>query len=326
MSEVLAPFSLQPDLKEKVWGGARIEPLLGLPQTHRRIGEAWLVHESLVVMDGMCAGRTLAEVTRQHAQALLGAQHERSLVNGQPRFPLLVKLLDPQEWLSVQVHPDDAYARAHEDVPYGKCEAWYVLHADSGAQIIHGVARPVDREALVELARSGALRDYLAHVPIQTGDVVVNLPGTIHALGKGALIYEIQQSSDITYRLYDWDRPAEAGRALHLEQSAAVARCEPNEWHTQHPEAIPLGDNARTPLVATEYFAAEHWDLRAPTLLDTGGRSPHLITVISGSGMLHSAAGDLALSPAASVVVPASVGVYQVQPKAQPLVMLLGMC
>jgi mannose-6-phosphate isomerase len=146
------------------------------------------------------------------------------------------------------------------------------------------------------------------------GDVAVNMPGTIHALGAGVVIYEIQQSSDITYRLYDWDRPASAGRALHLAQSADVSDTEPFAVHISKPLSIGTLSAQRQLLCACRYFAAERLDLQTAMSEDTRGHSPHLLTVLSGSGRVRAGEGEAALTVGQSVVIPAQAGSYMLTP------------
>ncbi|WP_456414943.1 type I phosphomannose isomerase catalytic subunit, partial [Oceanithermus profundus] len=154
------------------------------------------------------------------------------------RLPLMVKFLDTAQWLSVQVHPDDAYARAHEAESgwLGKAEAWVVLEAEPGAQVIYGVKRPVTRAELRAAALDGSILELLNFVPVQKGDVIYVPPGTIHALGPGLLVYEVSQRSDLTYRLYDYGR----GRELHLDRALDVARLEPQAAKHRRMQAGPL--------------------------------------------------------------------------------------
>ncbi len=301
--------------KRKVWGGHTLEPMMGVAPTGKAIGEAWLIHESSRIANGAWAGRTLGDVTAEHPQNILGAQHATNVIDGVARFPLLAKFLDPQEWLSVQVHPDDAYARAREGQPYGKCEAWYVLRADPPAQIIHGLSQPISRQQLINAAKTGAIKTMMDYVDVQRGDVVVNMPGTIHALGAGVVIYEIQQSSDITYRLYDWDRPASAGRALHLEQSADVSDYTPYALHTTKPIALGILGAQRQLLCACRYFAAERLDLQQEVTEHTRGHSPHLLTMLSGSGDVQVDETTVEIVAGDSVVVPAATGSYTLKPQ-----------
>ncbi len=308
------PFTLEPLLRPAVWGGDVLPRRFGQPTTSP-IGEAWLIHESLIVRDGAWAGQTLAEVTRAAPEALLGESLRTALVNGEPRFPLLAKLLAPRDWLSVQVHPDNAYARVREGVPYGKCEAWLTLEAEPQAQVAHGLAQPLTPSTLIAAAQDGTLQRMLSYVSLRAGDALINMPGVVHALGPGVLLYEIQQSCDITYRLYDWGRPATAGRALHLEQGAAVTDYVPLDQHLIAPLSLSQRSGVQHHLwAACEHFAAERLRTPVPYPKHTAGRSAHLITVVAGHGELHCDGTALALAPRASVVVPAACASYQIVP------------
>lgn len=315
MNERLAfpdyPLCFRPELKEKVWGGRSLERMVGAAPTERSIGEAWLIHESMPVQNGPLRGRTLADLVNEFPAEILGARGAGFVVNGVPRFPLLAKFLDAEEWLSVQLHPNDEQARAREGSPYGKCEFWLVLAAEPGARVIHGLTRRVSADELVRAATTGAIRDMFDSVEVAAGDVLINTHGMIHALGPGLRVYELQQSSDVTYRLYDWDRPASDGRALHLEQSAAVADYEPVLAHTITPIEFSTAAGTETRLLcACRYFAA--WLKRVVDVdtSNTRGVSPHLITVLEGSGAV--AAGDerIPLHAGDSVLIPAGLGEY----------------
>ncbi|WP_415831112.1 type I phosphomannose isomerase catalytic subunit, partial [Deinococcus frigens] len=212
-----SPLPLESRLVERVWGGTRLLPAGS--DDGRKIGEAWVVGEDNHVSDGPQAGQTLAELAKQFPKELLGSRATSG------RFPLLIKLLDCAEWLSVQVHPDDAQARALEGEGFlGKTEAWQVLDADTGAQIIAGIRDGTPQDTLSTAIVAGKVMDHVAYTPVHAGDTFMIPAGTVHALGPGVFLYEVQQTSDLTYRIYDWDRPAAAGRALHLEKSGQVAR------------------------------------------------------------------------------------------------------
>ena len=305
------PLRFRPELKEKVWGGHTLETLVGAPPTDRRIGEAWLIHESMPVQNGPLQGRILADLVRDFPRQMLGARGSSFVVDGVARFPLLAKILDAEDWLSVQLHPNDEQARTREGVPYGKCEFWLVLDAAPGARVIHGLTQRVSPNELIRAAHSGAVRSMFDSVEVAAGDVLINTHGMIHALGPGLRIYELQQSSDITYRLYDWDRPASDGRALHLEQSAAVADYEPVLAHTIAP--IEYSNSAGTEtrmLCACRFFAAT---LKRITDIDTSntrGVSPHLLTVLGGTGDIICGDTHIPLRTGDSILVPAGVGEY----------------
>ncbi len=190
------PLRVSPTLSRPVWGGTTLAAEMGKdPDPAARIGESWEVWRENVAPDG---------------------RPQSALVD----FPVLIKLLDVRETLSVQVHPDDATARLVAGAPHGKHEGWVVLRAEPGARVAYGLRREMSRAELRERALSGAIEDDLAWLPVKAGDVIDVPPGTIHAIGGGVLFYEVQQPCDLTWRLYDWGR----GRPLHLEQALEVVR------------------------------------------------------------------------------------------------------
>ena len=217
----LYPLKLRATLHAKVWGGRRLGQMLGfaLPDD-QPYGEAWLLHDSCVVANGALAGITLGELAATLGEDLLGKGND-------PRegMPLLAKFIDASQWLSVQAHPDDAMARALEDEPRGKTEAWIALHAEPGAKLVAGFQSGATREQVADAIERGALENLLRYVNVAVGDALYIPAGTVHALGPGLLIYEIQQSSDRTYRLYDWGRLGLDGqpRDLHIDKGLAAA-------------------------------------------------------------------------------------------------------
>jgi len=191
-------------------------------ETEEPIGEAWMIFDENEIFEGPFRGRRLREVLPELGEAFLG---RRVVSRYGFELPLLIKFLDTADWLSVQVHPDDDYAHtveAHTGF-HGKNEAWVILEAEPDAKIIYGVKRPVSRQELAAAAEDGSILNLLNFVPVSAGDVIYIPAGTIHALGPGLLLYEVQQRSDLTYRLFDYGR----GRELHLEKALDVTRLEP---------------------------------------------------------------------------------------------------
>lgn len=227
----LYPLKLKPSLHVKVWGGRRLATVLNKPlPTAEPYGEAWELHDSSIVCNkppaGMApagmslAGKSLAELTTAYGAQLIGAGND-------PRagFPLLAKFIDAEQWLSIQVHPNDEQALALEGEPRGKSEAWVVIHADAGARLIAGARAGISRADFAATMRNNRLESLLRYVEVGAGDSIAMPANTIHALGPGLLIYEIQQSSDTTYRLYDWGRAGLDGkpRPLHIDKGLQVA-------------------------------------------------------------------------------------------------------
>jgi mannose-6-phosphate isomerase len=312
------PLKLTPLAVGKIWGGdklTRLSPATGEPG--ERIGEVWSVWDQLTVAEGAAYGLSLAELARRDPVGILGARVSAEYGD---TFPLLVKFIDARDVLSIQVHPDDRGARAFENQPFGKSEVWYVVEAEAGTRVIHGLRRTLDQATFRAALAERRLVDELQFVDVAPGDVVLNLPGTIHALGAGALIYELQQSADITYRLYDWDRLGddEKPRALHLERGLAVSNLGPAALDKL--PGVDLHDPAadRTFLCATRHYAAELYRPRRAVVLSTGGECFHILTAIRGSACVRfgpGAADETPLSAGESLVLPAALGEYSLQPR-----------
>jgi mannose-6-phosphate isomerase len=293
----LGALRLETQYREYVWGGSRLRP-------GQLTAEAWVVYEGDLIRGGPLDGRTLADAAAEYGAALLG---ERVVARTGLRFPLLIKLLDCAQWLSLQVHPNDEQAQKLENpASFGKTEAWHILQARPGAEILCGFKPGVPDAAWRQAVQDGTLLVLTRRVPLQTGDTVFIRPGTLHALGPGLLVYEVQQTSDITYRVWDWDRPLTAGRKLHIEQSLAVLDASAGG------EAVPepaFADGAQHVLVSCPYFTlrlltSEH----TPLALDPAGQTFMTLTVVEGQVELRGEGWSQALGRYESAVLPASSG------------------
>src|ERR1017187_2128262 len=240
----LGPFRLAPWFSERPWGRRDLRPWYFATGTTEPVGEAWLTGPKSVVETGAMAGRTLAAVTAQASERLLGA-------NGGTEFPLLVKLLFPSDKLSVQVHPDDAQAQAMGQ-PRGKTECWYVLEAKPGATIALGLREGATVDAVRAAIAAGTLEELLQWVPVQAGDMVFVDAGTVHAIGPGVVFLETQQTCDITFRMSDYGRP----RELHVEQALRAMRLK-----TSAGKVKPAAMDGFTRLIAQKYFVVDRYDL-----------------------------------------------------------------
>jgi mannose-6-phosphate isomerase len=311
MTMPLTAFRLEAKYAERVWGGQRLKP------SSPPVGEAWIVWEGDRVASGPWAGRTLAEVSQSFGEDLLGRRPLRQTGN---RFPLLIKLLDTAEWLSLQVHPNDEQAEALEGSGhFGKTEAWHILEADADAQLICGLRPGVTDAEATEAIRQGKILDFVQYLPVQSGDSVFVAGGTIHALGPGLLLYEVQQTSDITYRVYDWDRPQSAGRSLHIDQSVAVTN--PNS----HPAAVSqpqLADGASAELLRCPFFTLELIRTDQQQVeLDPAGESFHALTAIQGRVQVKGNGWEEPLNRFDTVLVPANAGPYMLLPMGEARVL-----
>jgi mannose-6-phosphate isomerase len=311
-----APIKLAATLHETIWGGRDLADVAGkrLP-AGARVGESWETEVGNVAVAPPYDGRTLAQLVEELGEALVGA---RALEVFGPRFPLLAKFLDARDKLSVQVHPADAYAREHEAGKLGKTEAWYILRAEPGAQLVYGLERPATVDEVRRAIAETRLEALLHYVTVRPGDVVFVPAGTVHAIGAGIVLYELQEYSDVTYRLYDYGRLQDDGtpRQLHVAQGLAVMRFDRPAADTAVPAAAPelAPGVARRVLVACQYFVLEELRAGGRWLAATRPTSCEIISVLQGSCQLVPDGGrplDLGLGETA--VLPASLGAYEVR-------------
>ncbi len=288
------PYLLAPAFQDYLWGGTRLKEYYPAC-TADPLAEAWVLSCHPAGPSTLAGeNRTLADLLARHPDYV----GTRAL--GEEEFPILVKLIDAKKPLSVQVHPDDAYARLHENGP-GKTEMWVVLDCEPGAALYYGFARPVTRQEFARRIAENTLTDVLRSVPVHKGDVFFIPAGTIHAIGAGMLIAEIQQNSNTTYRVYDYGRVGADGkpRALHLEQAMAVTNLNPA------PAAPPATDGL---LAACPYFAVARIDRPMTGRVDEDAFRALLVT--SGSAQLTAAGERLTLAPYDCVFMPAGMGQY----------------
>lgn len=256
------PIFLQPVMQERIWGGVKLREKYGYDTPSETTGEAWVIsaHQNGAskVVNGAYEGQTLDELWAAQGQ-LFNKQ------SAEADYPLLVKILDAADDLSVQVHPDDKYARKMENVPCGKTECWYVLDADEGANIILGHTAQ-DKEDFDQMVDNNEWEQLFNYVNVEKGDFIYVPSGTIHAIGRGLTILEVQQSSDITYRVYDYDRTDNEGnkRELHLDKAKAAVNIPHAATKLDFFEEAD-SESRRTRLVEEEYFTVEKWDVTGGT-------------------------------------------------------------
>jgi mannose-6-phosphate isomerase len=289
----LSPFRLAPVFSERVWGRPNLRPWYAETGTDQLVGEAWLTGPDCRIETGPLAGRTLAAAVQERSAEILNP-------TAVPEFPLLVKLLFPNDKLSVQVHPDDEQARAIGQ-SRGKTECWYVLEATPGATVALGLKPGVTAEQLAASAADNTMESLIEQVPVSVGDMIFVDAGTVHAIGPGVVLLETQQTSDITYRLYDYGRP----RELHLEQGLRVVRPQ-----TSAGKIAPQAGDGFTRLIAQKYFTVDRFELPVGGSVvlpasDTAGLSSCLIA-LSGAGNISTDAGSVELVPGKAAVLPAN--------------------
>lgn len=253
------PIFLQPVLQERIWGGKKLHTEFHYDIPSEQTGEAWVIsahpNGPSVIKNGPLEGKTLADAWNEQGE-LFNKQS-----GNDEEYPLLVKILDAADNLSVQVHPNDQFAREVEGVPYGKTECWYVVSAEEGAELVLG-HHAQTQEELSQMAEQGEWEKLLRRIKVKAGDFVYVPSGTIHAIGKGIVILETQQSSDITYRVYDYDRTDAAGnkRELHLERSIQVTTVPHQDAEVEQTETT-IGGLVEKKLVREQYFTVYHWNL-----------------------------------------------------------------
>jgi mannose-6-phosphate isomerase len=244
MSEIF-PFRLAPYFRTRIWGFHDLAPWFDYETDGEPIGEVWLTGEMCKAATGPFAGQSLRAITDAHGPELLGS------ALGDGEFPLLIKMLFPKEKLSVQVHPDDAMARKYGE-PRGKTECWYALDAQPGATVALGIHSGVTIDQVRAAISAASLEDLLEMIPVHKHDMLFVDAGTVHAMGPGVVILEVQQTSDLTYRMYDYGRP----RELHLEKSLEAMRLK-----TRAGKIPPRLIDGHTVLIDEKYFEIESWHL-----------------------------------------------------------------
>ncbi|EMF0430805.1 mannose-6-phosphate isomerase, class I [Enterococcus faecium] len=301
------PMFLKPVFQEKIWGGSRLRSVFGFDIPNDKIGEDWAIsahpHGVSVVGNGEFKGKRLDELWSEHKELF---DHP-----SEPVFPLLIKILDAEDDLSVQVHPDDAYGMKHEG-ELGKTECWYIIDAEPGAEIIYG-HHAKTREELAEMIKDGRWDDLLKKVPVKKGDFFYVPSGTIHAIGKGIMILETQQSSDTTYRVYDYDRKDAQGqtRELHIQQSIDVTTVPAKTPELQIKE-VRKGNSSIVTYLETEFFNVYEWDIKGITSFKK--QAPYtLMTVIEGAGDLVVDGKTYPLEKGTSCIIPNGVSEWAVQ-------------
>ena len=264
----LYPIFCNPVLKDYIWGGRNLTDLGRVLPAGKKVAESWEIaaHPDgmSTVENGVYAGQTLQALTEQLGEALIGTRGKWAMSRG--RFPLLVKLLDANQSLSVQVHPDDDYAKAHAGGDLGKAEMWVVLRAEPNAAIIYGLSKSATPEQLQNAIKAGKLEAHLNRLPIKAGDHVCIPAGTVHALLGGAVVAEIQQNSNTTYRVYDWNRMGGDGkpRKLHIDDALKVINYD--QLGLNLPTPVEVEESRywhREMLCQNRYFTVERLKMRA---------------------------------------------------------------
>jgi len=301
----LHPLLLVPEFHVRVWGTRDLSSFYPSHQVGQEpIGEVWLTGEECRVANGSLQGRTLAEVSQKFGEKLFGT------VAREPRFPLLIKIIFPNDKLSVQVHPDDRIARK-AGLPCGKTECWYVLDAAPGARVGLGLKPGTTRAQVESAIRGRSMEDLLNWIEVKAGDMIYVEAGTVHAIGPGCVLLETQQNSDTTYRLYDYGRP----RELHIERGLEALK-----EVTRAGKVKSRGGNGRVVLISSPSFEVDKMLLKETKTLGTfetpDRTSPHCIVGLRGCGIIEcDGAPAISVGRGEAAVIPASLGAYRIRPQ-----------
>lgn len=274
---------LNPVFTHNIWGGSRLREEFGYPVEGTDIGECWGIsahpNGEGTVRDGVYAGVKLSELWKTHPELFGNVEYDR--------FPLLVKIIDAREDLSIQVHPDDAYARVHENGSLGKTECWYVLDCPPDATLVIG-HNARTREELADMIHQGRWKEFIREIPVKKGDFLQIDPGTVHAIKGGLLILETQQNSDVTYRVYDYDRlSCGKPRQLHVEQSIDVITVPAKSAEDSVFSAAELPENRMNELYRCSYYRVSKLKVKGRFVLEPD--APFLLaTVLQGEGTVNS--------------------------------------
>jgi mannose-6-phosphate isomerase len=310
----LAPSRLGPLFVPRIWGARKLEPLFDAPPGPEPIGEVWLTGDQCAFASGPFAGRALGDIWPSLTPDWTGTR-----IHSAPRIPLLVKFLFPEDKLSVQVHPGDDYARTHEPgpAPAGKTEMWYVIGARHNAQIGLGFRPGVTRESFQRSIAENSVENTLRQITVQPGEAFFVPAGTAHMIGPGMVLCEIQQHSDITYRVFDFNRLQADGtpRPLHIRQALDVIDFGASRGGPLEPVRVENGPLTKTYLAACAYFATEKWDFSVPVAAATSSDRFEILIFLSGRGLIESDGESLPYGPAEVWLLPAALGAYRLVPK-----------
>jgi mannose-6-phosphate isomerase len=310
----LYPLRFRPLLRQYIWGGRRLERSFGkrLPPGDDW-AESWEIcdrgADQSMVEFGPLAGCVLSDLVARYGCDLLGRHHP------QTRFPLLLKFLDAAQTLSVQVHPNDSQAAKLDPPDLGKTEAWVVLEAEPGSLIYAGLKPGIDRERLATAIQKGKCEDCLHVVRPSPGDCIFLPAGTVHALGAGLLVAEIQQSSDVTYRLHDWNRLGPDGRPRPLHIDAGLNAVDFGRGAVEPRQPRPTQRPEVERLVECEQFILDRWHFDLP-LTAAGDNRCHIVAVLAGEVRIEGDPAKTALKRGGTALLPAALGPVQICPQA----------
>ncbi len=308
-----SPLCFSPVYKDYLWGGSRISELYKRINTPVPCAESWEISAHpdgmSIVSQGEFKGISLAGIAKEYPRQLLGADKHSS------RFPLLVKLIDAKRRLSVQVHPNEETAARHGGE--AKSEMWYVLDATEGAGIYAGFKKRITPEEFLQSLENKNISGKLARLPVKKGDAIYIPGGTVHAIAEGCLILEVQQNSNTTYRVYDWEREGPPGkpRALHIEEAIRVINWDLTGIHPIPPVPMPgHGPNRKDRVLECDYFSMHRLQMKEAETIAHNGSCFSIIFVEEGSANISSGNGEYLIPKGGTCLIPACAHAFTVTP------------
>ncbi|WMJ22070.1 class I mannose-6-phosphate isomerase [Paludicola sp. MB14-C6] len=311
------PLKLTAPLKDYIWGGTKLKTDYNKQTDLQKVAESWELscHKdgNSIIANGEYAGKTLVEYIEQNGKAVLGTNCDRF-----ENFPILIKLIDAKDNLSVQVHPENEYALRVEG-EYGKTEMWYIVDCEEGASLLYGFKHDISKEEFKQRIENNTLLEVCNKVEVKKGDVFFIDAGTLHAIGSGILIAEIQQNSNTTYRIYDYGRVGVDGkpRELHVDKAIDVTNlCPPTKPTTPQGKTEKYDGYTKTLLSTCEYFTVYALDIELKADFNVDNTSFQSVLCLEGTLVLSSENGTITLQKGDSVFLPANYGNYTLQGKA----------
>tara|TARA_B110000090_G_scaffold209472_1_gene266175 strand:+ start:1755 stop:2717 length:963 start_codon:yes stop_codon:yes gene_type:complete len=308
---MLYPLKFQPILKDKIWGGQKLQQILNKPTSSTEAGESWEISDvegdTSVVSNGTMAGTSLKSLMELHTTDLLGHKNFQQFGT---KFPLLIKFIDAKSDLSVQLHPNDALAKARHN-SFGKTEMWYVVQADPDSNLIVGFNQPMTKELYLKHLEAKTLESILNFDTVEAGDTYFIEVGRIHAIGAGVLLAEIQQTSDITYRVYDWDRVDSKGNRRELHNDIAL---EAFDFDMPDNYIVNYSRDAQTSteLVSCPYFTTNVLEVKTSLLVENNHDSFMIYMCVEGSAIVKIEGHQTEFSKGETVLIPAGIKSFSI--------------
>ncbi|TXE16673.1 mannose-6-phosphate isomerase [Psychroserpens burtonensis] len=311
MKEMLYPLKFEPILKDKIWGGQKLKALLNKRSNLPNIGESWEISDvegdTSIVANGNLKNQSLKELLETYKSDLIGKKNYNIFGN---KFPLLIKFIDAKKDLSIQLHPNDELAAERHD-SFGKTEMWYVMQADDDANLIVGFNQEMTPEKYLRHLEDKTLTKILNFDKIKTGDTYFIEVGRLHAIGAGVMLTEIQQTSDITYRVYDWDRVDDEGNERELHNDLAIDAFDfnmPDNFRVQY----QIEENTSNGMVSCPYFTTNFLHITKPILKQNTKDSFFIYICVEGEAMIETETGTELIKKGETVLLPATIETYKI--------------